>query len=163
MSRIMPAGEFKAKCLEAMDEVASTGEPIIVTKRGRPVAQIVPITQRPKSLRGFLRGSTEYAIKVLGVKLVMVLGHSDCGAVKSAIALANGTASYPPDKYGAIGEAINPIDPPIHGPPANGPDARSQHLLDGHDAGGRVGLPRTDRQAAAGAEADGAGPGPLRH
>ena len=61
MSRIMPAGEFKAKCLEAMDEVASTGEPIIVTKRGRPVAQIVPITQRPKSLRGFLRGSTEYA------------------------------------------------------------------------------------------------------
>src|SRR2546428_3184707 len=61
MSGIRPAGEFKAKCLEAMDEVASTGEPIIVTKRGRPVAQIVPITQRPKSLRGFLRGSTEYA------------------------------------------------------------------------------------------------------
>ena len=59
----MPAGEFKAKCLEAMDEVASTGEPIIVTKRGRPVAQIVPITRRPKSLRAFLRGS----ITALGV------------------------------------------------------------------------------------------------
>jgi carbonic anhydrase len=58
-------------------------------------------------------GSTEYAIKVLGVKLVMVLGHSDCGAVKSAIAVANGTASYPPDQYGAIGAFVNAILPPI--------------------------------------------------
>lgn len=64
-------------------------------------------------------GSTEYAVKVLGVKLVMVLGHSDCGAVKSAIAVANGTASYPPDRYGAIGEVINAIVPPIQAlPPA---------------------------------------------
>ena len=62
-------------------------------------------------------GSTEYAIKVLGVKLVMVLGHSDCGAVKSAIAVANGTTSYPPDKFGAIGEVINAIVPPIQGLP----------------------------------------------
>jgi carbonic anhydrase len=64
-------------------------------------------------------GSTEYAVKVLGVKLVMVLGHSDCGAVKSAIAVVNGTASYPPDRYGAIGEVINAIVPPIQAlPPA---------------------------------------------
>lgn len=64
-------------------------------------------------------GSTEYAVKVLGVKLVMVLGHSDCGAVKSAIAVVNGTASYPPDRYGAIGEVINAIVPQIQAlPPA---------------------------------------------
>ena len=30
-------------------------------------------------------GSTEYAVAVLGVKLVMVLGHSDCGAVKATL------------------------------------------------------------------------------
>jgi carbonic anhydrase len=64
-------------------------------------------------------GSTEYAVKVLGVKLVMVLGHSDCGAVMYAITVANGTASYPPDRYGAIGDVINAIVPPIQAlPPA---------------------------------------------
>ena len=58
-------------------------------------------------------GSTEFAVKVLGVKLVMVLGHSDCGAVKAAIEVANGTGSYPPEEYGAIGEVVGRIVPPI--------------------------------------------------
>jgi carbonic anhydrase len=60
-------------------------------------------------------GSTEFAIKVLGVKLVLVLGHSDCGAVTAAIEVANGAASYPPDEYGAIGEVVDKIVPPIQG------------------------------------------------
>ncbi len=65
-------------------------------------------------------GSTEYAVKVLGVKLVMVLGHSDCGAVKAAIGVANGTSSYPPDKYGAIGDFVDKIVPSVQGvPPAD--------------------------------------------
>jgi carbonic anhydrase len=58
-------------------------------------------------------GSTEYAIKVLGVKLVMVLGHSDCGAVKAAIGVADGTSSYPRDQYGAIGAVVQNLVPPI--------------------------------------------------
>ena len=62
-------------------------------------------------------GSTEYAVKVLGVKLVMVLGHSDCGAVKAAIGVANGTSSYPPDQYGAIGEVVQAIVPPVQAVP----------------------------------------------
>ncbi|MDX6615282.1 MAG: carbonic anhydrase [Solirubrobacterales bacterium] len=64
-------------------------------------------------------GSTEYGIKVLGVKLVMVLGHSDCGAVKSAISVANG-GSYPPDQYGAIGDVVGTIVPPIKALPPSG-------------------------------------------
>ena len=64
-------------------------------------------------------GSTEYAVKVLGVKLVLVLGHSDCGAVKAAIGVANGTSSYPPDQYGEIGEVVGRLLPPIESvPPA---------------------------------------------
>jgi carbonic anhydrase len=51
-------------------------------------------------------GSTEFAVKVLGVKLVMVLGHSNCGAVTAAIEVANG-------EYGAIGEVVGRIVPPI--------------------------------------------------
>ncbi len=62
-------------------------------------------------------GSTEYAVGVLGVKLIMVLGHSDCGAIKAGIGVANGTASYPPDKYGAIGAFVDLLIPPIEGIP----------------------------------------------
>jgi len=60
-------------------------------------------------------GSTEFAIKVLGVRLVMVLGHSNCGAVTAAIEVANGAASFPPDEYGAIGDLVDRIVPPIRG------------------------------------------------
>ena len=38
--RTIPAGEFKAKCLALMDEVAASGDEIVVTKRGRPVVRI---------------------------------------------------------------------------------------------------------------------------
>ena len=39
--REMKAGEFKAKCLKVMDEVQATGEPVLITKRGKPVARLV--------------------------------------------------------------------------------------------------------------------------
>jgi carbonic anhydrase len=61
-------------------------------------------------------GSTEYAVAVLGVKLVMVLGHSDCGAVKSAIGVVKGK-SYPASKYGAIGKVIDDIVPTVRSLP----------------------------------------------
>jgi carbonic anhydrase len=64
-------------------------------------------------------GSTEYAVAVLGVHLVMVLGHSNCGAVKAAIDVANGKKSYPASKYGAIGEVVNAVAGPVRAlPPA---------------------------------------------
>src|SRR5205807_10437762 len=55
----------------------------------------------------------EYAVAVLGVKVVLVLGHSDCGAVKAAIKVAHGKASYPPSKYGAIGAFVDAIVPTV--------------------------------------------------
>lgn len=59
MARTMSAGEFKAKCLQVMEQVAATGEPVVVTKRGRPVAQLGPVSRRPKTLRGFLKGQVK--------------------------------------------------------------------------------------------------------
>lgn len=59
MRRTMSAAEFKAKCLRVMDEVAATGEPVIVTKRRKAVAQIGPIAHKPATLRGFLKGSVK--------------------------------------------------------------------------------------------------------
>lgn len=38
----IPAGEFKAKCLKLMEKVARSREPIVITKRGTPVAKLVP-------------------------------------------------------------------------------------------------------------------------
>ncbi|HYA96208.1 MAG TPA: type II toxin-antitoxin system Phd/YefM family antitoxin, partial [Terriglobales bacterium] len=46
----MAAGEFKTHCLAVMDEVAKTREPVVITKRGKPVAKVVPVEQ-PKSKR----------------------------------------------------------------------------------------------------------------
>lgn len=50
-SRAVSASEFKTKCLAMLDEVAATGEEIIVTKRGRAVARVSAATE-PESLRG---------------------------------------------------------------------------------------------------------------
>ena len=43
------AAEFKATCLDLMDEVDRTGAAIVVTKRGRAVAQLVPVRARVRS------------------------------------------------------------------------------------------------------------------
>lgn len=39
----MPAGEFKAHCLRILDDVAESKREVIITKRGRPVAKLVPV------------------------------------------------------------------------------------------------------------------------
>jgi prevent-host-death family protein len=54
--KTIAAGEFKAKCLKLLDEVAETREPLIVTKHGKPVAKVVPIPER-RSLFGALKGT----------------------------------------------------------------------------------------------------------
>jgi prevent-host-death family protein len=59
MSRTMSAAEFKAKCLEVLDQVATRHEAVVVTKRGKPVAQVVPIVKRPKQLWGAMKGEIE--------------------------------------------------------------------------------------------------------
>lgn len=50
------AGEFKAKCLKLLDEVAESGEGLIITKRGKPVARLVPMPGT-RELFGALAGS----------------------------------------------------------------------------------------------------------
>lgn len=58
--RRIAAGEFKAKCLAILDEVNATGEPVLVTKRGKPVARVdapprESSTESPDSIFGFLQ------------------------------------------------------------------------------------------------------------
>jgi prevent-host-death family protein len=55
MSRIIKASEFKAKCLALMDEVARTGERVVITKNGEPIAELGPHRKKPKTLSGLLK------------------------------------------------------------------------------------------------------------
>ena len=45
----MPISEFKAKCLRLLEEVASNGHTLIVTKRGKPLARVSGLA-KPKPL-----------------------------------------------------------------------------------------------------------------
>ncbi len=60
--KTIKASEFKAKCLKLKDEVAATRETIVITKHGRPVAQLGPVVERPKTLLGLHKGQ----ITILG-------------------------------------------------------------------------------------------------
>ena len=52
------AAEFKAKCLKLIDEVTATREPLIITKHGKPVAQLVPIVdEAPNRLFAYMQGT----------------------------------------------------------------------------------------------------------
>ena len=59
VARRVPAAEFKASCLKLMDEVAAHGAPIVVTKRNRPVAELAPYREKPRSLFGIDRDRFE--------------------------------------------------------------------------------------------------------
>ena len=51
-TRTIKASEFKARCLALMDEIYESGEEIVITKRGKPVAKLAPCESRPRTLFG---------------------------------------------------------------------------------------------------------------
>jgi prevent-host-death family protein len=55
--RTINASTFKARCLALLDDVAQTGEDIVVTKRGKPVVRVTPVEAPPS-----LRGSVEFLV-----------------------------------------------------------------------------------------------------
>ncbi len=57
--RTIKASEFKAKCLKLMDEVAESGQEIVVTKNGRPVSRVVPYREKSTLTFGRNRGLFE--------------------------------------------------------------------------------------------------------
>ena len=61
-SRRISAGDFKARCLALMDEVRDRGGEYLITKRGVPVARLVPVRHEPRRLFGSMKGT----VTVLG-------------------------------------------------------------------------------------------------
>ena len=54
--RKIPAAQFKSQCLAVMEQVAESGRPVVVTKHGKPVVQIVPAESDENEIFGFLAG-----------------------------------------------------------------------------------------------------------
>jgi prevent-host-death family protein len=61
--REIAISEFKAKCLAILDEVQKTNQPILVTKRGKAVAEVGP--PKPKDDRSWI-GSMKGRMEILG-------------------------------------------------------------------------------------------------
>lgn len=57
MPRSVAVSKFKAECLSLLQEVAATGEELVVTKRGAPIARVLPFEEPPT-----LRGSVTYLV-----------------------------------------------------------------------------------------------------
>jgi prevent-host-death family protein len=64
--KIMPAGEFKAQCLAIMDQVAQSGEPVLITKHGKPVAQLVPAEKSGEDIFGYMAGKVKIVGDIVG-------------------------------------------------------------------------------------------------
>jgi prevent-host-death family protein len=58
----MAAAKFKEQCLAVMEQISKTREPVLITKRGKPVAKLVPADSSPDKFLGRLRG----VIKIVG-------------------------------------------------------------------------------------------------
>ena len=72
------AAEFKARCLTLMEDVRSTREPIVITKRGKPVAKLVPLESKKDDWIGRLNGK----FKVTGDIVSPVVPLEDWEALK---------------------------------------------------------------------------------
>ncbi len=55
--KTIQAGDFKAKCLQIMDEVDEKHISFMITKHGRPVAKLVPVDMTKKSAFGCLKNT----------------------------------------------------------------------------------------------------------
>jgi prevent-host-death family protein len=57
----IPAAQFKTHCLAVMDQVAESGQPVVVTKHGKPAVQIIRVMSDEDDIFGFLAGKGRIA------------------------------------------------------------------------------------------------------
>ena len=57
MKQTIAAGVFKAQCLGLLDEVQQQRKEIVITKRGKPVARLIPVDEKPPTIFGRMKGT----------------------------------------------------------------------------------------------------------
>lgn len=62
----MAAGNFKAQCLAVMDQVLETGEPVLITKHGKPVAKLIPAQSKAEDIFGYMAGKVRVVGDIVG-------------------------------------------------------------------------------------------------
>jgi prevent-host-death family protein len=62
-TKTIPAGKFKVHCLSIMDEVQAKHEAVVITKRGKPVAKLVPVEKAKDDIFGFFKSKGKVEIK----------------------------------------------------------------------------------------------------
>ena len=65
-SRHVAAADFKAHCLKLLDEVARRRRPITVTKRGKPIAKLVPVEEDSIDIYGRMAGTVTICGDIVG-------------------------------------------------------------------------------------------------
>lgn len=65
MKKMIAVGNFKAKCLGLLEEVRTKREGLIITKRGVPIAEVLPISKERKNAREELRGTVLFEKDIL--------------------------------------------------------------------------------------------------
>lgn len=76
---------------------------------GRGLGELFIVRNAGNTVDTVARGSIEFAVAVLGVSLIVVMGHEGCGAVRAAMSVVESNANFP----GAIGSMIQPIIPAV--------------------------------------------------
>jgi prevent-host-death family protein len=75
--RSLKASEFKARCLAILEEVDRTGEPVMITKRGRPVARLVPpVASAARHPQDTLAGTVEVVGDIVGPAVPATAWHA---------------------------------------------------------------------------------------
>lgn len=78
--RTISAAEFKATCLALLDEVSKTGEPVMILKRGRPVAELIPpMPEGRRYPQDTLRGTVRVVGDITGPVLPASAWHAESG------------------------------------------------------------------------------------
>jgi len=62
----IPAGEFKARCLAIMDQASHGGEPVVITKHGKPVVKLVPAENRADDIFDYMAGKAKVIGDIVG-------------------------------------------------------------------------------------------------
>jgi prevent-host-death family protein len=102
MDRKINATAFKAQCLALIDEVAETGQPITVTKRGKAKVQIVAVREKPRTLIGAMKGT----FTILGDIVGPTVTDADLeDRLNRQARLINGHFDDPPARYARRGMA----------------------------------------------------------
>ena len=89
-TRTIPAGEFKDRCLALMDEVAETGEEILITKHGKPVWRLVPAENPKPRIFGLYRDQ----IRIVGDIMSPAVPAEDWEAISNPDRVLN--PDFPP-------------------------------------------------------------------